>query len=137
MGIFSRLFASVGQTCFPRLQRGNGGFGLIPLVQENASLERTALVEHTGVVRHLPPPPIAMRTNVKNERCIYPNHRRMLPPPLQMLDEFDALPTEDRAEVVAELLRRTALAPHDLPDDHDLVVAADRLFTELDSQEQA
>ena len=55
----------------------------------------------------------------------------------KLLDEFDALPTEDRAEVVAELLRRTALAPHDLPDDHDLVVAADRLFTELDSQEQA
>lgn len=53
------------------------------------------------------------------------------------LDEFDALPEEDRAELVAELLRRTALAPHDLPQDDDLVSSADRLFVELDRQEQS
>jgi len=35
----------------------------------------------------------------------------------------------------AELARRVALAPHDLPQD-DLVAAADRLFTELDRRER-
>ena len=55
----------------------------------------------------------------------------------KLLDEFEALPDEDRAELVAELLRRTAFAPHDLPEDDDLVAAADRLFVELDRQEQS
>jgi hypothetical protein len=52
-----------------------------------------------------------------------------------LLDEFDALPDKDRAEVVAELLRRAALDPHDLPNDDDLTSAADRLFAELDHRE--
>ena len=55
----------------------------------------------------------------------------------RLLDEFEALPNEDRAELVAELLRRTALAPHEVPADDDLVAAADRLFAELDRHEQA
>ena len=55
----------------------------------------------------------------------------------KLLDEFDALPDEDRAELVAELLRRTALAPHDLPQDNDFIASADRLFVELDRQEQS
>jgi hypothetical protein len=55
----------------------------------------------------------------------------------KILDEFEALPNEDRAELVVELLRRTALASHDVPADDDLVAAADRLFSELDRQEQA
>ena len=55
----------------------------------------------------------------------------------KLLDEFDALPEQDRAEVVSELLRRTAFAPHDLPQDGDLVAAADRLFVELDRHEQS
>ncbi len=54
----------------------------------------------------------------------------------KLLDEFDALPDEERAELAAELLRRTALASHDLPHDDDLVAAADLLFVELDRQEQ-
>ena len=54
----------------------------------------------------------------------------------KLLDQFDALPEQDRAELVAELLRRAAFAPHDLPQDHDLVAAADRLFVELDRREQ-
>jgi hypothetical protein len=29
----------------------------------------------------------------------------------KLLDEFDALPDEDRSEVLAELVRRVALAP--------------------------
>jgi hypothetical protein len=55
----------------------------------------------------------------------------------KLLDEFDALPDQDRAELVAELLRRTAFAPHDLPEDDDLVAAADRLFIALDRFEQS
>jgi hypothetical protein len=52
-------------------------------------------------------------------------------------EEFEALTDQDRAELVAELLRRTALAPHDLPQDDDLAASADRLFVELDRQEQS
>ena len=55
----------------------------------------------------------------------------------KLLDEFDALPDRDRSEVVAELVRRVALAPHDLPHDDDIVAAADRLFVELDRHEQS
>jgi hypothetical protein len=54
----------------------------------------------------------------------------------KLLEEFDALPDRDRSELMAELARRVALAPHDLPQDEDLVAAADRLFTELDRGEQ-
>ena len=53
----------------------------------------------------------------------------------KLLDEFEALPNEERAELVAELLRRTALAPHEEPSDDDLVAAADQLVVELDRQE--
>ncbi len=53
----------------------------------------------------------------------------------KLLDEFDALPDPERSELVAELVRRVALAPHDLPHDDDLVAAADRLFVELDRHE--
>ena len=53
----------------------------------------------------------------------------------KLLEEFEALPDQDRSELVAELARRVALAPHDLPEDEDLVAAADRLFSELDRHE--
>lgn len=52
-----------------------------------------------------------------------------------MLDEFDALPDRERSEVVAELARRVASSPQDLPQDEDLVAAADRLFVEFDRRE--
>lgn len=55
----------------------------------------------------------------------------------KLLEEFDALQEGDRAEVLAELLRRVALAPHDLPDSDDLVSAADQIFLELDRREQS
>lgn len=55
----------------------------------------------------------------------------------KLLEEFDALPDPDRAEVLAELLRRVGLASHDLPDPDDLTAAADRLFVELDRREQS
>ena len=54
----------------------------------------------------------------------------------KLLDEFEALPDRDRSELMAELARRVALAPHDLPDEDDLVATADRLFLELDRREQ-
>ena len=55
----------------------------------------------------------------------------------RFLEEFDALQDRDRAEVLAELLRRVAMAPHDLPDPDDLTAAADGLFVELDRREQS
>jgi len=59
----------------------------------------------------------------------------MTPATKKLLEEFDALPDQDRSELVAELARRVALAPHDLPQDDDLVAAADHLFSELDRRE--
>jgi hypothetical protein len=53
----------------------------------------------------------------------------------KLLEEFDALQDRDRAEVLAELLRRLSLAPHDLPGLDDLTAAADQLFVELDRRE--
>jgi hypothetical protein len=55
----------------------------------------------------------------------------------KLLEEFDALQEADRAQVLAELLRRVALAPHDLPDSDDLVSAVDQIFLELDRREQS
>jgi hypothetical protein len=55
----------------------------------------------------------------------------------KLLAEFDALEEQDRAEVLAELMRRVALSPHDLPNPDDLVAAADQIFVELDRREQS
>jgi hypothetical protein len=55
----------------------------------------------------------------------------------KLLEKFDALHEEERAEVLAELLRRVALSPHDLPDPDDLVSAADQIFLDLDRREQS
>jgi hypothetical protein len=62
---------------------------------------------------------------------------RMTQAAKKLLEEFDALQEDDRAEVLAELLRRVALGPHDLPDPDDLVAAADQVFIELDRREQS
>ena len=53
----------------------------------------------------------------------------------KLIEEFEALPDPDRSELMAELARRAALAPHDLPKDEDLVAVADDLFTQLDRRE--
>ena len=53
----------------------------------------------------------------------------------RLIEEFEALPEGERSEIVAELARRVAQAPHDIPNDEDLLVAADRLFNELDRNE--
>jgi hypothetical protein len=55
----------------------------------------------------------------------------------KLLEQFDELPDADRSELVAELVRRLAMAAHDLPTDDDLVSAADQLFAELDRREQS
>ena len=55
----------------------------------------------------------------------------------KLLEEFEALQEGDRAEVLAELLRRVAFAPHDPPDPDDLVSAADQIFLELDRRERS
>jgi hypothetical protein len=54
----------------------------------------------------------------------------------ELLDAFEALPDDERSELVAELARRVALAPHDVPTDQDLLAAADRLLVDLDRREQ-
>ena len=53
----------------------------------------------------------------------------------KLLEQFEALPDRDRSELMTELVRRVALAPHDLTTDEDLVASADRLFVELDRRE--
>jgi hypothetical protein len=55
----------------------------------------------------------------------------------KLLEEFEALPDQERSELVAELARRIAQAPHDGPSDEDLLAAADRLFLDLDKREQS
>jgi hypothetical protein len=57
-------------------------------------------------------------------------------PAKALLEQFEALPDPERSEVLVELLRRASLAPHDLPSDDDLVATADRLFSDLDRDEQ-
>lgn len=54
----------------------------------------------------------------------------------ELLDAFDALPDDERSELVVELARRVALVPHDAPTDQDLLAAADRLLVELDRREE-
>jgi FixJ family two-component response regulator len=60
----------------------------------------------------------------------------MIPAVENIMQEYDALPQPAREEVLTEMLRRAALQPHNLPNDDDLVAAADRLFQELDRREQ-
>jgi hypothetical protein len=53
----------------------------------------------------------------------------------RLIEQFDALPEQDRSEVLAELARRVGWSPHDLPQDEDLLAAADQLFVEIDRRE--
>jgi hypothetical protein len=55
----------------------------------------------------------------------------------KLLEQLEALPDEERSELLTELARRVALAPHDGPSDEDLVASADRLLTDLDRREQS
>jgi hypothetical protein len=60
----------------------------------------------------------------------------MTPVVEKLLAEVQALPDREREEVLAALFQRAKTEPHDLPDDADLVAAADALFQELDRREE-
>jgi hypothetical protein len=53
----------------------------------------------------------------------------------KLLDSFDALAEAERREVATEILRRTALVEHGVPDDSELLWAADQVFLDLDRSE--
>jgi hypothetical protein len=53
----------------------------------------------------------------------------------KLVDQFESLSEQERSEVLAELVRRVAVFPHDSPDDQDLTAAADRVFRDLDRRE--
>lgn len=53
----------------------------------------------------------------------------------RLLESFEALSDPDRQVVTVEILRRTAAAEYRLPDDENLVFAADQVFLELDRRE--
>jgi hypothetical protein len=55
----------------------------------------------------------------------------------KLLEACEALPEQERSELVAELARRVAHAPHDGPSDDDLLAAADQLFVDLDQRERS
>jgi hypothetical protein len=54
----------------------------------------------------------------------------------RLLDDFEALPDQERQQVLAELLRRATFGPHELPDDEDLTAAANQVFADLDRDEE-
>lgn len=54
----------------------------------------------------------------------------------RIVDEFEALPEPERQELLAELLRRMATEPHNLPDEQDLIAAADLVLQDLDWRER-
>ena len=60
----------------------------------------------------------------------------MTPVVEKLVAEVEALPERQRQEVLVALLQRAKTEPHDLPEDADLVSAADALFQELDRREQ-
>ena len=51
-----------------------------------------------------------------------------------LLDAFDALPTEDRRELLAEIFRRSTPESDEL--EQDLLLAADELFRSYDVEEE-
>ncbi len=52
-----------------------------------------------------------------------------------LLAAFEQLPPSEREEVVQELLRWSALEPHEGPEDEELVRAADEVLLGLDRRE--
>ena len=61
----------------------------------------------------------------------------MTPVVEKLVAKVAALPEAQRQEVIAALLQRAKTESHDLPEDTDLVAAADALFQELDRREQS
>ena len=60
----------------------------------------------------------------------------MTPVVEKLVAALEALPEPEQQEVIAALLRRARTESHDLPDDPDLVAAAEALFQDLDRREQ-
>lgn len=55
----------------------------------------------------------------------------------KLLDAFDTLPGDERHHVAVEILRRTALLGSDPPADDELMLAADRIFLDLERHERS
>ena len=54
----------------------------------------------------------------------------------EILAKIEELPESERSALVAELARRVAASPHDLPDEPELIAIADQVFVALDRREQ-
>ena len=52
-----------------------------------------------------------------------------------VLEAYEALSPEERASVLAELMRRAAQSDHDVPTEKELVESADQVFLEYDRSE--
>jgi hypothetical protein len=53
----------------------------------------------------------------------------------QVIDSFEALPEQDKGEVLAQLLRRLIDSPYVVPTEEELTHAADLVFQEYDRRE--
>ena len=53
----------------------------------------------------------------------------------QLIDSFEALPEDEKHEVLAQLLRRLMSTPYSSPTDEDFLHAADLVFQEYDRRE--
>lgn len=53
----------------------------------------------------------------------------------QVIDSFEALPEQDKGEVLAQLLRQLIDSRYVVPTDEELTHAADLLFQEYDRRE--
>jgi hypothetical protein len=53
----------------------------------------------------------------------------------QLIDSFEALPEQEKHEVLGQLLRRLMEKPYPAPSDEELTGAADLIFQEFDRRE--
>lgn len=53
----------------------------------------------------------------------------------QLIDSFEALPEQEKREVLAQLLRRLIDSPYPSPSDEELTHAADQVFQDYDRRE--
>lgn len=53
----------------------------------------------------------------------------------QLIDSFEALPEDEKHQVLAQLLRRLMETPYSTPTDEELIQVADLVFQEYDCRE--
>ncbi|HZR03802.1 MAG TPA: hypothetical protein VFA81_11580 [Burkholderiales bacterium] len=53
----------------------------------------------------------------------------------QLIDSFEALPEDEKHQVLVQLLRRLMDTPYPAPSDEELLHAADLVFQEYDRRE--